>query len=127
MALVWKMAANRGNGDGGEDQRGNDGPDDLDRGVAVGLVRLRISRLTPEPENGVDQHSLHQHEHEQGPLDRGVEQAVGNAGKIAAGKECGLGIVLRATAVSPTASRQSAVTNRERQAAVLNITRSSCS
>src|SRR6185503_8715344 len=37
----------------------------------------------------------------QRPLDRGVEQAVGNAGKIAAGKECGLGIVLRATADEP--------------------------
>ena len=100
-----KDGADCGNGDGGEDQRGNDGPDDFHRGVAVGLVRLRIFRFTPESENRVDQHSFYQHEHEQRPLYRGVEQAVGNAGKIAAGKECGLGIVLRATADEPNSEQ----------------------
>ena len=83
----------RRNGDGGQDQRGNDRPDDLDRGVAVGLVRLRISGLTPKAENGVEQHALDQHEHQEGPFDRGVQKVVRDPGEVAAGKQRGLRVV----------------------------------
>ena len=89
--------AHRGHRDDRQDQGRNDGPDDLDRGVAVGLVRLGISGLTPEAEDGVEQNPLDQHEHEQRPLDRGVQEIVGDPGEVAARKQRGLGIMLRTT------------------------------
>ena len=101
--FAWNRAGledglDRRDRDSGQDQGWNDRPDDLHSSVAVGLVGFRISRFTPKPEDGVDQNALHQHEHEEGPFDRGVQKIVGDPGEITAGKQCGLRIVLRTTA-----------------------------
>ncbi len=86
--------SHRGHRDGRQDQGRNDGPDDLDRSVPVGLMWLRVSGLPPEAEDGVEQNPLDQHEHEQRPLDRGVQEIVGDLGEIPPGKQRGLRIVL---------------------------------
>ena len=121
-----KNRFDRGYADGPRrNQGGNDGPDNLDRGVAVGLVRFRIARLPAETKNGVDQDPFDQHEHQQGPLDRRVQRVVGNAGEVAARKQSCLGIMLRTTTdPAPARSGGSAVTKRAgRQAAVLKVLR----
>ena len=84
-----------GHRDGRQNQRGNDRPDDLDRGVAVDLRRLGIAGLAPETEDGIHQRPLHQDEDEDRPIERGVQEVVADPGEVAAREQRGLRIVVR--------------------------------
>jgi len=91
----FKDAPDRRYRDQRQNDRGNDGPDDFDRGVAVGLLRLGIGRLAPELENRENQRSFDQNEDHHRPLDRRHEDVVDHGGEIGLRVERGVRIRIR--------------------------------
>jgi hypothetical protein len=85
-----------GNGDRREDKGRYDGPDHLDRGVAVRLVGLSVARFSAEPEDGVEQDTFHEDEYEESPPYSGIQQVVGDLGEIPTREKRGLRILIGA-------------------------------
>ncbi len=96
MAFVSKIAADGRHGDGGQDQRRNHGPDDLDRRVAVHLPGLRIIGLAPEAEDGVEQRPLDQDKHPERPVERRGLDVIADLAEVRERPKRRLGIVIGA-------------------------------
>jgi hypothetical protein len=77
-------AAHRGDRHDGQDHGGQDGPADLEPGVAVELARLAVVALAlPKPEDGDEQQGLNDDEHADGQPEHQIPQAVDAPGVVA--------------------------------------------
>jgi hypothetical protein len=77
----------RGDADEDENDRGNQGPADLEERVSVYGPRSRSARALPEADDGNDQGTLDDHENGHGPPENPPEEGVDLARHIGLGKQ----------------------------------------